>query len=673
MSLPLSSLLVQEGLIDPKRVAEALKRQVIYGGTLDTILLELDAIEEPVLLDALGRSSGLPIAGDLPSSELLRAIEAPSWFPSTLSERFRALPVVVDGNVLRVLVTDPPDRRQLDELGYLLSRSIEPIIVPEYRFAHAAAVIYGMEVSARFASLQARLMRKEVERGRSAPVSPMPTAVSLAPPPRGVPPLPREGFPAPDVDQTPAIGPTSEGEKSSAISVEAAKARLEAATVREDVFEALCRGARSLLDFAALFTVQAEVAIARMAIGTHWIERDELEKTRIALDRSSPFRSTVQSRAPYIGKIGEEPISIEVLSALGRPGPTAGLLMPVVLRERTVAFVYGDFNTHPIDGKTVSDLADLVAAASRTFQRLILQAKSADAESPAVDPAPESIDRLILSIVRGDSQAARSTNALLSLGEVGAEALVARIPGPLRLDRHLLRGSTPKLEQHGPLLALLPRFGSRVIEPLLRRSSDAAPDVRFYAVLALGEIAGAEALEALGLRLFDEDAGVRKVATEALRNQPPSEAVRRLLESLRAGLSDPDPSRRRLIVDCLGGLRDLPSIPMLIELVEYSDDELAEVARRSLIHLCKQDFGASRWRWRSWWEKHREQSRVEWLLEGLGHPEVWVRQSAFDELQQIAPESFGYQVDHPRPEREDARDRFIAWWNNHGQHATRQS
>jgi len=166
----LASLLVQEGIVSAKKMAEAFQRQVIYGGTLDTILLEMDIIDEPALIDALGRASNLPTAGDLPSAETLQAAGASRWFPHSVCERYRAVPISLDGNVLRVLVTDPPDRNQLDELGYLLSRSIDPIVALEHRFVQALAQVYGVEVPARFASLSARL------RQRASSASPRPAS-----------------------------------------------------------------------------------------------------------------------------------------------------------------------------------------------------------------------------------------------------------------------------------------------------------------------------------------------------------------------------------------------------------------------------------------------------------------------------------------------------------------
>ena len=120
MTSKLASLLVQNGHVAAKKMAQAFQRQVIYGGTLDTILLEMDVIDEQTLLDALGVAAGLPTAGDLPTREQLEGSGAIGAFPRETCERFRAVPVAVDGNVVRVLVLDPPDRKQLDELGYTL-------------------------------------------------------------------------------------------------------------------------------------------------------------------------------------------------------------------------------------------------------------------------------------------------------------------------------------------------------------------------------------------------------------------------------------------------------------------------------------------------------------------------------------------------------------------------
>src|SRR5664279_5973496 len=58
----LSSLLVRDGLVGVKRMEKAFQRQVIYGGSLDTILLEMNLVPEDRLTQYLALASGLPPA-----------------------------------------------------------------------------------------------------------------------------------------------------------------------------------------------------------------------------------------------------------------------------------------------------------------------------------------------------------------------------------------------------------------------------------------------------------------------------------------------------------------------------------------------------------------------------------------------------------------------------------
>ena len=138
MTSRLSSLLVQDGLVSAKRMADAFQRQVIYGGTLDTNLLEMRVVEEDVLLAYLGRASGLPTqpagitALGKPTAETLQI------FSKEIAERFRAVPCGrVDGTVLRVLVADPVEPQDMESLAQSLHLRVEPWIGPAFKVATA--------------------------------------------------------------------------------------------------------------------------------------------------------------------------------------------------------------------------------------------------------------------------------------------------------------------------------------------------------------------------------------------------------------------------------------------------------------------------------------------------------------------------------------------------------
>jgi len=155
----LSSLLVRDGLVGVKRMERAFQRQVIYGGTLDTILLEMSAVPEERLLQYLSLATGLPPAT---RSETERFdAEAVRVCDENVARQFQVAPLDYDGETLRVLVKEPVDFSVLEELADELGKPIQPMVVPEYRYHVVADRAYGRETDSRFVAL---LRRAEEER-----------------------------------------------------------------------------------------------------------------------------------------------------------------------------------------------------------------------------------------------------------------------------------------------------------------------------------------------------------------------------------------------------------------------------------------------------------------------------------------------------------------------------
>ena len=65
--------------------------------------------------------------------------------------------------------------------------------------------------------------------------------------------------------------------------------------------------------------------------------------------------------------------------------------------------------------------------------------------------------------------------------------------------------------------------------------------------------------------------------------------------------------------------------------------------------ITKQDFGTKARRWEAWWEKHKDDDRVEWLFEGP-RPQGAARSGrpSEEELRELTGEYFGYHFDLPR-------------------------
>jgi hypothetical protein len=151
MASRLSSLLVRDGLVGVKRMEKAFQRQVIYGGSLDTILLEMNLVPEDRLAQYLALASGLPPANRVETNVF--DAEAVRRCPEEVALRFRVVPLAIADGALRVLVYDPVDMSLLEDLADTLDLPVQPLIVPEYRWHLNYTRAYGGSVPARFASL----------------------------------------------------------------------------------------------------------------------------------------------------------------------------------------------------------------------------------------------------------------------------------------------------------------------------------------------------------------------------------------------------------------------------------------------------------------------------------------------------------------------------------------
>jgi hypothetical protein len=162
----------------------------------------------------------------------------------------------------------------------------------------------------------------------------------------------------------------------------------------------------------------------------------------------------------------------------------------------------------------------------------------------------------------------------------------------------------------------------------------------------------------------DPEAEARLAALRLLRGRLERPRVRQLADRLRAELKGPV-ERGILAASALGELRDALAVPDLIEALSGAP-ALSQTAARALVEIAAQDFGQSRKKWQAWWDANRGSERIDWLLEGLSHKSPEIRFASSEELRLITGEYFGYHFDLPKREREEARERWQAWWYQSG-------
>lgn len=378
--MSLSSLIVQRGIATIREVEEALARQVLYGGDLVTNLLEVTRVDEANLLPIFAESVALPPApaGELPrpSPDALRMVAA-----EVAHERNFA-PLAIQSDALVVAVSEPLDRDAEQELTFALAMPIEQRAAPLHRVRQALARDYGVPIDRRLTRLLTKLVEGRPRVTESVP-PPRKAAFEMKQPPRApsapppldaappvVPPVPAgtlvrklDGIPARPVKRR--RGP---------LTVDVAKQELEEATERDTIFALLFEFARQFFDYTALFFVQGEVAEGRDAFGDG-ASRDKIALIGVPLDVKNILgvaRETKKVVRAVPSKSGLDPI---LMADLGRSGTTECVVVPVVVRTRVVALVFGDGGASGVDEASVKDVVDILKNAASAFERLIVRRK----------------------------------------------------------------------------------------------------------------------------------------------------------------------------------------------------------------------------------------------------------------------------------------------------------
>ena len=499
----------------------------------------------------------------------------------------------------------------------------------------------------------------------------------------------------------------------SALSVAEAEELLETADDRDLIFSIVLRGLSSVAEYAALLAVQGGAAMGRMALDDGAVDVTTVASVLIPLGLPSAFQQVVQTGSPYIGKVASGVAEVdEQVTILGGVMPPSALLLPIALRNRVVAIAVGHSRNEHTQVSEVSDSFRLAQAAADALSRLIRSSKtrsgpvaSTDAKNdssetnksgresgrevettnatagasavlrgvvertkPKVPTGPvrdPEIEELLDTIQTDDRAAAlEAKRALVGRAAEAVPFLDDRFPGTLTVDRYEVGWRTIRAGQYGPMMDLVVTLGAPCGPMLAEKLGDPRRDVRYYAAVCAAELRPEAALEALVQRLFDRDYGVRDIAIHALGGYPARE-LNGALSQARHALNSDDSERVMAAANALAVLGDLPSIPALLDLVA-GDRDVVEPAKRALRRLTAQDFGNSYKKWRQWWNKNSDRSRIEWLLDSLAHRDDELRRRAVDDLRKLTGESFGFRPDASKREREAARKRWSDWWSKSG-------
>lgn len=342
MAERLTEHLVARGLLTPEAADEALERQVLMGGALDTALFELGLIEESALIEGLAAAYGLEVAEPADASRPVdgRAVRT---LPEQWARKHRIAPLALEdeGRTLSVLTPAPADVELVVRLSELLETTIRPLLAPEFRVEERLALLYGLEPDERHRALIATFG------GRLPSARP------------------------PSVEQ--------EG----TLDFAAAVARLRDPTSRDHIARTALRHIGRELEFVALFIVQDGFLEGWMARGPG---SHQVFGASIAIDPDSAFRVVLDTRAHYLGPLAADTSHEDFVRRVGRPHPRSVLIVPLRIRDRTVALLYAENGPREIPTRVAADVMLFVSHVQAAMLTLLLRRKAASfSQLPASD------------------------------------------------------------------------------------------------------------------------------------------------------------------------------------------------------------------------------------------------------------------------------------------------
>lgn len=164
MSARLAAWLGGKNFLPHATLEAAAARQRVYGGGLDTALLELGALTEAQVWGCLATVTGLPVpAPQLADGATLT--EAP-LLPAEATGKMRFVPVGAREQRLNLLCAEPVAEEEIRNLAADHGFDAKLYVVPELRLMALRQRVYGEPLPQRFAPLLARAVG--AERARNA-------------------------------------------------------------------------------------------------------------------------------------------------------------------------------------------------------------------------------------------------------------------------------------------------------------------------------------------------------------------------------------------------------------------------------------------------------------------------------------------------------------------------
>lgn len=366
----LGQLLLEEKLVQPAQLEEALETQVVHGGRLGTNLVELGFLKEADLARVLGRQHNLPFAsGDMVPDPQALAVADRQFFDDQ-----DVLPMRVDATRLTVAVLGPTQIKAIDALGFKAGKRVVSVVIPEFRMnqllrAHCKAFrpMRPIDMNA------LRPSKQKDER------TPNPGEVQEL--------INEDDFakiyaqaalggaePEEEIIEGAAIDETAEVPEVDhpPLNFAQAQAQLQGSSNREDIAITVLQFARSKFRRSLLLNVRGDLVTGWHGLGQGVRER-AVQRIGVTLREANTFQLVARLKSHFVGPM-KRTTSMEVFyRMLGGDFPQTAVILPLVVRGKLVHLLYVDHGPKQLTPPDVGELLILSQSVTRSYEALIRQ------------------------------------------------------------------------------------------------------------------------------------------------------------------------------------------------------------------------------------------------------------------------------------------------------------
>jgi hypothetical protein len=152
-------------------------------------------------------------------------------------------------------------------------------------------------------------------------------------------------------------------------------ARMDKASTRAEIAEAMLGYARGLFDVCAVLVVRDELGFGWKGFGPD-LDPDRLETILVPLDATSIFKTAVEEKDLFVGPAPPSAIHGHLFKLLRTSAPAQAVVAPVMIRDRVVNLIYGHKHGEAtLDETTLEGLREVSRQAAQAYARLIAHQK----------------------------------------------------------------------------------------------------------------------------------------------------------------------------------------------------------------------------------------------------------------------------------------------------------